>query len=122
MTQGLSGTYAVNGTQISLQPTEGRWDERSSYGFDGLGHPIYAAVRTFELRWQLINPSDLAQIVSFFNAVQNTGTVAVDLPKWGDSQYSFYRYSGCTLAEVRTGEHFNEHITDARLLILNIRT
>lgn len=121
MTTGLSGTYAVNTTQLSLQPTEGRWGERQEFGFDGLGHPIYSAVATFELRWQLISPSDLSQIVGFFNAVQNTGTVAVDLPKWGDSQYSFYRYSGCTLSQVRVGEFFNEYYTDARLLILNVR-
>lgn len=121
MTTGLSGTYAINTTQITLQPTEGRWNERQDYGFDGLGHPIYSQVATFELRWQLISPSDLSQIINFFAQVSNTGTVAVDLPKWGDSQYSFYRYSGCTLSNVRVGEFFNEYYTDARLLIYNVR-
>lgn len=122
MTQGVSGSYSVNGTNLTLQPTAGSWNERQQYGIDGGGHPIYSSVRSFELQWQLISPSDLSQIITFFNSVSNTGTVAVDLPKWGDSQYSFYRYSGCVLTDVQTGEHFNEHIKDVRLLILNVRT
>src|SRR5688500_10315800 len=101
MTQGLSGTYAVNNTNLTLQPTDGKWNEPQDYGFDGTGHPIYSQMRTFEMRWQLISPSELSQIITFFSQVQNTGTVAVDLPKWGDSQYLFHRYSGCTLSEVR---------------------
>lgn len=120
--QGLSGTYAANGTDFTLQPTEGRWNEPQDFGFDGLGHPIYAAVRTFEMKWNLISTSDLSQIIGFFRAVSNTGTVAMDLPKWGEPAYSFYRYSGCTLNDVRVGEYFNEYVTDVRLLIYNIRT
>ena len=119
--QGTSGTYAVNNTDFSLKPTEGRWMDRQDYGFDGFGHPIYGAIKSFEMRWQLISPSDLNQLVTFFNQVQNTGTAAVDLPQYGAAQYTYYRYSGCTLSEVRVGEFFEGHYTDARLLIFNVR-
>lgn len=118
--QGLSGTYAINGTQFSLQPTEGRWGERPEFGFDGEGHPIYGRFATFEFRWQTIAPVDLNQLKLFFDAVQNTGTVAVDLPEWGASQYSFYRYSGCTLSNLRVGEFFEGYYTDARLIIYKV--
>lgn len=121
MTIGLSGSYAVNGTNLSLQPTEGRWNQRDSYGYDGAGHPIYSQFRTFELKWQLINASDLSQLITFFDSVSNTGTVAVDLPRYGANSYIFYRYSGCTLNEVQVGAYFEEHVQDVTLLILQIR-
>lgn len=122
MTQGLSGAFAFNGTNLTLQPTETRWGERESYGIDGAGHPIYPNVRTFEMTWQLISASDLSQLVNFFNIVSSTGTVVADLPKWGDVQYLFYGYSGCTLSEPVVSTHFAEHTQDVKLLILNIRT
>lgn len=122
MTQGLSGSFAFNGTNITLQPTESKWGERESHGIDGAGHYIYSNVRTFEMTWQLISASDLSQLITFFNQVQSTGTVVADLPKWGDAQYLFYGYSGCTLSEPVVSTHFNEYTQDVRLLILNIRT
>lgn len=119
---GASGTYAINNTDLALQPTEGRWLPREQYGVDGGGHPIYSAVRSFELSWQLISQSDFQQIVNFYDQVSNTGTCSVDLPRWGDTQYIFTTYSGCTLSEPQVSSYFNEHTMDAKLLILNIRT
>jgi hypothetical protein len=117
---GSSGTYAVQGTDFTLQPTSGKWQDRDAVGFDGGGHPIYAAPRTFEMSWQLINASDLYQIIAFYNSVQNTGTVAVDLPKWGAYPYQFERHSGCTLSEPTVGEYFNEHTQSVRMLVYNV--
>lgn len=119
---GLSGSYAMNGTNLSLQPTEGRWNQRDTYGFDGGGHPIYGTFRTFELTWQLISTSDLAQMINFFNSVSSTGTVVCDLPQYGASAYQFRRYSGCTLNEVLVGTYFEEYVQDVSLLILRIQT
>lgn len=119
---GLSGSFAFNGTNLSLQPTTNKWVDRAILGYDGQGHPIYSAIREHELTWQLINASDLAQIIGFYNVVQNTGTCSVDLPAWGNSQYLFTTYSGCTLQEPTVSENFVEHTTDVKLLILNIRT
>lgn len=122
MTAGLSGSYAVNGNNLSLQPTEGRWLERQSFGVDGNGHPIYSAVRQFEMQFVLESMSDLQQITNFYNSVGSTGTVVVDLPMWGAADYRFYSYSGCTLREPEFGPYFEEYNQDVTLRILNIRT
>lgn len=121
MTIGLSGSFALNGTNLTLQPTTSQWLERQVLGYDGTGHPIYPAVREYQWTWQLINASDLSQIIGFYNAVQNTGTCSVDLPAWGNSQYLFTTYSGCTLQEPQVSENFAEHTMNVKLLILNIR-
>ena len=118
---GASGTYAIQGTDLTLQPTTGRWIDRDVVGFDGSGHPIYPAIATFEMTWQLISASDFAQLVTFYNQVQNTGTVAVDLPKWGTSPHQFNRYSGCTLGEPLVNEFFLDHIEEVRLLVYNVQ-
>lgn len=122
MTTGLSGSFAFNNTNLTLQPTSGKWDARSSYGIDGQGHPIYSAVRSFELSWQLISPSDLNQILGYYNLVGNTGTVTACLPQWGASTYTFTNYSGTTLQEPEVGEFFQGFYQSVKMLILNVRT
>ena len=122
MTIGASGTFAIQGTDLTLQPSVGRWIERDSFGIDGGAHPIYSSVRSFELNWELISTSDFQQIVNFYNIVSNTGTIAVDLPQWGASGFQFNRYSGCTLQEPSFDNFFNEYIQGARLLVLNVVT
>ena len=120
MTIGATGSYAVQAVEFNLQPSRGRWLDRDVLGVDGGAHPVYPAVRSFEMSWQLINASDLAEIIGFYNQVQNTGTVAVDLPAWNGNPYQFQRYSGCTLSEPMVGEFFNEHTQEVRLLIYNV--
>lgn len=122
MAQGASGTYAFNGTVIALQPSSGRWVQRESVGIDGAGHPVYPSVRDFEITWDLISVEDLQQINNAYASVGNTGTVVVDLPKYGDSQYNFYSYSGCTLQEPQYDMYFERHVQSVRLLVMNIRT
>jgi hypothetical protein len=122
MTTGLSGSYAFNGTNLTLQPTDGQWVERTNYGVDGGAHFVYSSVRGFELTWVLISPSDAKQIIDFYNLVGNTGTVVACLPKWGDVDYTFYNYSGTTMQEPSVGKYFMGHIQEVRLLLLNIRT
>ena len=120
MTIGLSGSFAFNGTNLTLQPTEGHWLDPEEFGFDGGAHPIVSAFRSFELSWQLISTSDLKQLIDFVALVSNTGTMAVDLPQWGNADYRFQTYSGTTLSPVRVGAYFNEYVQEARLLILKI--
>lgn len=122
MTAGYSGTYAVNGVDFQLQPTNGRWDERREMGFDGNGHPIYPAVRQFSISWGIASPSDVKQLIDTYNAVSNTGTVVFDLPKWGATGYLFYSYSGCVMTEPKIGKYFNEYIEDVSFEILKIVT
>jgi hypothetical protein len=114
-------TYKINGTELTLQPTSGRWLPRSELGITGRGNAMYSAVRDFEMRWVLKSPSELNQIQAFFNAVGQTGSVVVDLPQFAASTYVFYSYSGCSLREPEQGQFFTENIQDITLLITNIR-
>src|SRR5688572_20057816 len=122
MTTGLSGTYGFNGTDLTLQPTTGRWVERTQYGIDGGAHPIYAQNRSFEITWQLISPEDAKQVIDFYNVVGSTGTAVACLPQWGSVDYRFKNYSGTTLQEPIVGEYFMGFIQEVKLLILNVNT
>lgn len=122
MTIGASGSYAINASNLTLQPSTHQWQDRQTYGFDGAAHPIQSAVRTYELGWQLMSPAEFTELVTHYRTVQNTGTVAVDLPQFDGTQYQFYRYSGCTLSEPIFGDYFNGYLKDVRMLIYNIRT
>lgn len=121
MTTGLSGTYGINGTDLTLQPTEGRWVERESLGIDGGGHEIYSGIRQFEMTFVLTAMGELKQVIDVFNSVAATGTVAVDLPQWGASDYRFFRYSGCCAKEPSFGPYFEGYGQDVIFTITNIR-
>ena len=122
MTQGFSGTFAINNVNFILRPTKASWSKRDELGFDGNGHPIYPAVREFEISWNLMHPTDAQQIINAYNAVQNTGTVAFDLPEYANGDYVFKSYSGCTISEPEFGEYFQGYINDGKLTIHNVRT
>lgn len=119
--QGTTGSYAVNGTTLTLQPSKARWMQRDSIGTDGNNRPIYPAIREYELSWDLIPTSDLKQIIDA-SLMSVTGTLVMDLPKWGDTAYTFYSYSGTVMREPEVGEWFVDHVTDVRVIIANIRT
>lgn len=115
-------TYKINGTEIQ-QPTTGKWMPRTQLGISGSGQSIYSGIREFELKWQLVNISDYNQLISFFNSIGNTGTVVVDLPKFGESTYVFYSYSGCILREPEAGQYFAATgQQDILLVVSNILT
>ena len=122
MTVGLSGSYAVNNTNLTLQPTSGQWMGRPAYGIDGSGHTIYGSFRNFELTWTLISTSDAKQIIDFYNSIGNTGSVVFCLPEWGNVEYTFKNYSGVTMHEPDVGTYFMGFIQEMKLLLLNIRT
>ncbi len=122
MTAGYSGSYAIGGVELLLQPTSGKWVSRPTLGIGGSGHPIYPAVREFELQFILADPSDFNQLQVAFQNISNTGTAVVDLPQYGASTYLFYSYSGCVLHEPEASNYFNEYQTEVRWLISNIRT
>lgn len=122
MTTGVSGSYAINGTDLALQPTTGRWVTKQPLGFTGNGHPEYPGVREFEMRWQLSSMSDAQEIHNLFKQLDVTGTAAVDLPRYKYSDYEFYTYSGTTLGEPSSGEYFERHETEISLIIYGIVT
>ena len=115
-------TYAIAGTALILQPETGKWIGRDSVGIDGSGHPIYPAVRKFEMRWGLMSPAEFQQIQNFYNAIGNTGTYVVALPEYGATTYVFKSYSGCTLREPEVEDFFEQYLTNATLLVLNVTT
>ena len=123
MTQGTSGSFALNGVDFILNPTEHGWLPRSMLGRDGAGHPIYSGVREYEMRFVLASQTEFWQLQNWFNLMSNTGTVIVDLPIYSLSgSYSFLSYTGCIISEPEQRTYFNEHRTDVYLLISNIRT
>lgn len=122
MATGLSGTYAINGTDLLMQPTEHNWMDRNEVGISGDGHSIYSAVREYRLVFNLESPSDLNQIVAFFNAVSTTGTVVATLPQWNSPVFTFVNYSGCVLREPTFSNYFNEYAEQVTFIVGNIRT
>jgi len=114
-------TYRINGVDLALQPTTGRWIPRTLIGTTGDGHHIYPAVREFELRWGLASPAEVDQLYDYFSVLNVTGTVVVDLPQYDGNTYVFHSYSGCTLQEPDRNTYFTEHITDVVMMVTNIR-
>ena len=114
-------TYKINNTELTLQPTSGRWIPRSLLGTAGSSHSVYSGVRNYELTWGLLSPAEFNQLIGFYNTLGVSGTVSVDLPEYGASTYTFKTYSGCTMQEPETGAYFTEHQQSARLLITSIR-
>lgn len=113
--------YKINGTTITLQPTEGNWVNRERVAVDGNQHPIYPALREFELKWDLVSASEFNQLLGFFNAVGTTGTAVVTLPKYGNASWLFYDYSGCVLSEPELGAYFETYGQSVKLLVSRIR-
>lgn len=122
MTTGYSGTFAFNGSNLPLPPSEGNWGERDMIGMDGNGRPIYSSIREFTMKWGLISTADLQTLINAQLSVANTGSSVVDLPKWGANGYFFYSYSGTYVNEPRVGAYFAEYVTDVTLIISNVRT
>lgn len=114
--------YKINNVAFTLQPEAGKWITRESVGIDGAGHPIYPAVREFEMRWSLMSASEFKQVQDAYNTIGNTGTCMVMLPEYGAATYTFKNYSGCTLREPEINEFFEEHVTGIFLLVLKIIT
>lgn len=119
--QGHSGTFALNGSDLSLQPTTFGWGTNTLLARGGHGKPIYPAFSTFQLSWGLMPTTDFYQLLSAFEYSQSTGTVVVDLPEWGNPEYIFKSYSGTYLEMPTVGEYFVGHVTDVKLTVTNIR-
>lgn len=112
--------YKINGTELTLQPTEGTWKDRESIGNDGNGRPIYSSPREFEMKFNLESPSEWQQLRTFFQSISATGTASVDLPEYGASAYQFRTYSGCIINEPTMGAYFEGYINDVSLKISRI--
>lgn len=114
--------YKINGTNFLIEPTTGRWLPNSPIGITGDGHPIYPAIRQYELRWQLSSQAEVEQLRAWFESTRITGTSSVTLPCYTTGSYSFLQYSGCILFEPERGVFFNGTTTDLTLIVGNIVT
>jgi len=111
----------INGTELTLPPATHGWIPKVLLGTGGAGHGFYAAVQEYELNWEFISPADLNQLIGFFNAVGTTGTVTAELPQYGAATYTFFVYSGCILNQPEISSFFEQHTSNVRLLISNVR-
>lgn len=119
--QGVTGSYAFNGTKLSAQPSTANWVVRQELGRDGNNRPIYPAIRDYEMTWEIISTSDLKQLVDAQLSCV-TGSIVSDLPKWGDTNYTYYSYTGTIINEPTVGAYFVEYVTGVKLVIGNVRT
>ena len=116
-----TGSYAVNGVELTLQPTEHRWMPRDPVDIDGDAHAVYHQIHQYEMRWGLMTPAEYNQIYLCYLAVSSTGTMIVDLPEYGANRYYFKSYTGCTAQEPYYGGWFTENMLEVVWLIDNIR-
>ena len=114
-------TIKINGSAVTLQPTEHGWIPKTQLGIQGSGQGFYAPVQEYEMRWQLISASDLNQLMTFFGTISTTGTAVLELPQYGGATYTFVEYSGAVLDEPQVSAYFEQHTTNVVLLVRNIR-
>ena len=114
-------TIKINGTELTLQPTSHGWIPKDRLGTGGAGHGFYAPVQEYELTWELVPLSDMYQIIDFFDTIGVTGTAVVELPKYKSTTYTFYPYSGCIINNPEVSSYFEQHETNVRLVVSNIR-
>lgn len=119
----MSGSYAINSTDLIDQPTVGRWVPKEILGIAGSAHPIYPAIRSFELSWGLISPEGYNQIQTFFNNSSGVIAVTVSLPIYANAAFVFQNYSGCVLQEPSFGDEYfasDGYVPNVRLLVTKI--
>lgn len=121
MSEGYSGTYAINGTELLQQPLYGHWVSPESVGIAGNKHPIYPGFREFEMRFSLMPMDAWQQLQGFYDALGTTGTAVVTIPRYANP-FMFYSYSGTALMEPTVGDYFLDHVEDVVLKVLGIRT
>lgn len=112
----------INGTDLAMQPTNHNWVSRDNLGYSGDGHPIYSAVRSYKMIFNLESASDFNQLVTFFNSVSTTGTVVATLPQWAGATYNYVPYSGTVVNEPEFSNYFEEYAEEVTVLLTGIRT
>lgn len=113
--------YKVNDTEITLQPTSGRWLPPKVIAKSGHGHEIEEPYFEFELKWELVAPSDYNQLLTWYNSIGQTGTCSVYLPEYGGATYAYHGYSGCVLSRPQLDIYFQEYIQNVTLRVMKIR-
>lgn len=126
--------YKINGIAIPF-PAEGHWVDRNPLGTDGNNIKVYPPVRSFELTWTNLLPSEWRALYAFWQAISASGSVTAELPslipvtpvgpvsEWGtefDTYENFTTYSGCVLDEPTVGPFDQRTYPNAHMVIRNI--
>jgi hypothetical protein len=111
---------AFNGTVLTEQPTSHGWKERDVVGVDGNGVSVYVGPREYELTWDFLDQDQFNQIYTYFLAQGVTGSIVSTLPRWNDSTYVMYAYSGTILREPQFEGFFQNYYTNTKMLIVRI--
>ena len=115
----------IIGGNVAYAPFSGRWMPRQVVDVQGDNRPIYSPVRAYELRWRLLFYEEWANLQTFFNQIESSGSYAVQLPTFPSvtgSSHSYSLYSGCTMSEPQVGPFFETHPRQVVLIIGNITT
>ena len=115
-------TYKINGTDLLLQPSSGKWVDRDELDRDGNGHSIYPPVYNFELSWELMDLDSFYQLQGFYQNTLVTGSVVAELPDRYANSWSFKGYTGCIMQEPTRDNFWEEYVQGVKLLLVNIRT
>lgn len=115
-------TYKINNVATDPQPTSGRWQPRELIGRTGDGRAIYEPTRSFEMSFDLLSATGFSVLQDNYISIDVTGSLVIDLPKYGAGGYEFQSYTGCFINEPVTGRYFTEHHQTVKLLITNIIT
>lgn len=117
--------YKINNVALTLQPSAGSWKPRDILGTDGNGHPVYPAVREFEMKWDLITEAEYYELQNMYDTLMlYTGSTTVTIPRYKpvSGVYTYDTYTGCIIYEPESADYFEMHRLTARMLIVNIRT
>ncbi len=116
--------WIIGGNEM-YAPTSGRCLPRQVVDVQGDNRPIYSPVRAFEMRWQLVDYAEWANLQVAFNQIESSGSYAVRLPTFPTvtgSAYGFSEYSGTTMSEPQIGPFFEQFPRQVVLIIGNIKT
>lgn len=112
-------------SHVIMAPTEFRWMPRKALDVQGDNRPIYAGVRSAQLKWRLSSNEDWATLQAYFRTMESSGTATVRIPEMPTitgSAYAFREYSGCTISEPSVGPFFETYPKNVVLLVHNIVT
>lgn len=113
-------SFAINGTQILVDPLRHHWVRNNELDRDGTNRPIYAGIRAYELFWPVMTPAQFDAWIDNYVATSTTGTVSVTIPEYSSATYSFKTYTGVTVDHPEYDDYFEGHFTNVRVLLNNL--
>jgi hypothetical protein len=112
-------TYKINSVEIAC-PTTMKWEDKREHGTNGNGNPVYGRYRSAQLTWNVMYPEDFELVQRSYLHSQTSGSVVVELPRYGASTYGFNEYSGCYLEDLQMGEFFDGHYMSVTLIVTKV--